>query len=64
MLKKWSTDLDQALTDPKNIIYFDAQITGRRAEGIRKAVKAGKHIYCEKPIAVDTEEAMELYRSM
>jgi predicted dehydrogenase len=61
-VKKMSTDLDQALADPTNVIYFDAQITGKRAEGIRKAVKAGKHIYCEKPIATDTKQAMELYR--
>src|SRR6195256_6362147 len=61
-VKKMSTDLDQALADPDNVIYFDAQITGKRAEGIRKAVKAGKHIYCEKPIATDTKQAMELYR--
>jgi predicted dehydrogenase len=61
-VKKMSTDLDQALADSDNVIYFDAQITGRRAEGIRKAVLAGKHIYCEKPIATDTKQAMELYR--
>ncbi len=61
-VKKMGTDLDQALADPGNVIYFDAQITGRRAEGIRKAVKAGKHIYCEKPIETDTKRAMELYR--
>jgi predicted dehydrogenase len=61
-LSKWSTDLDSVLKDPANIIYFDAQTTGRRADGVRKAVKAGKHIYCEKPIAVSTEVAMELYR--
>jgi predicted dehydrogenase len=61
-VKKMSTSLDQALADPGNIIYFDAQITGMRAEGIRKAVKAGKHIYCEKPIATDTKQAMELYQ--
>ena len=61
-VKKMSTDLDQALADPNNMIYFDAQITGKRAEGIRKAVKAGKHIYCEKPIATDTKHAMEFYQ--
>ena len=61
-VKKMNTNLDQALADPHNVIYFDSQITGLRAEGIRKAVKAGKHIYCEKPIATDTRQAMELYR--
>jgi predicted dehydrogenase len=60
-ISKTTTNLDQALADPNNIIYFDAQTTGRRAEAVRKAVKAGKHIYCEKPIAVDTKTALELY---
>ena len=59
-VKKFSTDLDKALADPSNVIYFDAQTTGRRAEAIQKAVKAGKHIYCEKPIAVDTKTALSL----
>lgn len=61
-IKKISTNLDEALADPENKIYFDAQTTGRRAEAVRKAVKAGKHIYCEKPVAVDTKQAMELYQ--
>ncbi len=61
-VKKLTTDLYQALADPYNVIYFDAQITGKRAEAVTKAVKAGKHIYCEKPIAADTKQAMELYR--
>jgi predicted dehydrogenase len=60
-ITKMNTDLDAVLNDPYNIIYFDAQTTGRRADAIRMAVKAGKHIYCEKPIAVSTEVAMELY---
>jgi predicted dehydrogenase len=59
--KKISTDLTGVLKDPYNIIYFDAQITGKRADAIRQAVAAGKHIYCEKPVAVNTQIAMELY---
>src|SRR5690606_24079098 len=61
-VERMSTDLDAALADPHNTIYFDSQTTGRRTEGVSKAVKSGKHIYCEKPIAVSTEQAMELYR--
>ncbi|MEK6781206.1 MAG: Gfo/Idh/MocA family oxidoreductase [Bacteroidota bacterium] len=60
-ITKMSTNLDEVLKDPKYIIYFDAQTTGRRADAVRKAVKAGKHIYCEKPIAVSVEVALELY---
>lgn len=60
-IRKMSTSLDEVLKDPGNIIYFDAQTTGRRADAVRKAVTAGKHIYCEKPIANSTEVAMELY---
>lgn len=61
-IEKWTTDVDKALADASNTVYFDAQVTGRRADGVRKAVEAGKHIYCEKPVATDTATAMELYR--
>jgi predicted dehydrogenase len=61
-VKKLSTNLDETLADASNIIYFDSQTTGRRAEAVRQAVKAGKHIYCEKPIAVDTKTALELFK--
>lgn len=59
---KWSTDLNAALADPQYSIYFDAQTTDRRAEAVRKAVAAGKHIYCEKPIADSVDVAYELYK--
>ena len=61
-VKRWSTDLDAALADPHNVIYFDSQTTDRRAEGVKAAIKAGKHLYCEKPTAVDTKTALSLYK--
>lgn len=60
-VQKMTIDVDEALADANNVIYFDSQTTGRRAEGVRKAVKAGKHVYCEKPTAVSAETALELY---
>jgi predicted dehydrogenase len=60
-IDKMTTDLDTALSDPQYQIYFDAQTTTRRADGVRKAVAARKHVYCEKPTAVDTKTALELY---
>lgn len=60
-ITKYTTNLTDALADPSYSVYFDAQTTTRRADSVRQAIKAGKHIYCEKPCAVNTEEALELY---
>jgi predicted dehydrogenase len=61
-LERWTTDLDSALSDPSLSVYFDAQTTLRRAESLRRAIEAGKHVYCEKPAAATSREALELYR--
>jgi len=60
---RYSTDLEAELKNADNIIYFDAQTTGRRADAVKKAIAAGKHVYCEKPTAVSTESALDLYRT-
>jgi len=59
--ERWTTNLDEVLKEDQYQIYFDAQTTGRRADAIKKAVAAGKNVYCEKPIATSTEVALELY---
>ncbi len=58
---RWTTSEDEALADESCQIYFDAQTTGRRADAVKKAIAAGKHVYCEKPVAVSTESALELF---
>ena len=62
-IQKVSTDVDALLADPTYSVYFDAQTTDRRVDAVTKAIKAGKHIYCEKPPATNTEEALGLYRA-
>ena len=61
-VERWTTNLDEVLKEDQYHIYFDAQTTGRRADAIKKAVAAGKHIYCEKPIATSTQVALELFQ--
>ena len=58
---RWTTDLDAELAKPENLSYFDSQTTGRRAGAVKKAIAAGKHVYCEKPTAVSSADALDLY---
>ena len=61
-IERWTSDLDAALADRDDSIYFDSASTGLRPELIRKAIAAGKHIYTEKPVAPTVAEALDLYR--
>jgi len=61
-VEKWTTDLDSVMSDPAYGIYFDAQSTLRRFDAVKQAAEAGKHVYCEKPTAITTENAYALYK--
>jgi predicted dehydrogenase len=58
----FTTDLASALAKPEYSIYFDAQTTDRRADAVRQAIAAGKHVYCEKPVSENLQTALDLYR--
>jgi predicted dehydrogenase len=60
---RWSTDLDAALADPADAVYFDSASTGLRPGLIRRAIAAGKHVYTEKPVAPTLAEAVGLHRA-
>ena len=57
---RWTTDLDAALANPDDILFFDAASTQLRPGLLRKAIDAGKHVYCEKPISEGLDEAVEI----
>lgn len=59
---KWSTDLAVLLADSSYPLYFDAQVTQRRFPDVKAAIAAGKHVYCEKPCAENTDQALDLFR--
>lgn len=60
-IDNWNTDLDAVLDDKRYSIYFDAQTTDRRVPSVSKAIDAGKNVYCEKPTALTTDEALKLF---
>lgn len=61
-VERWGTDLDKALANPEDTVFFDAASTQLRADVVKQAASAGKHIYCEKPITETLDAAMDLVR--
>jgi len=62
-IERFGTDLARALDNRDDTVFFDAATTQMRPALLRQAIAAGKHVYCEKPIAVDLEQALDIART-
>ncbi|HEV8107574.1 MAG TPA: Gfo/Idh/MocA family oxidoreductase, partial [Burkholderiales bacterium] len=60
-IARWTIDLDSALSGKEDQIFFDAASTQLRPKLLKRAIAAGKHIYCEKPVSTTLAEAKGLY---
>jgi predicted dehydrogenase len=62
-VERYTTDLARALDNAADTVFFDAATTQMRPALLKQAIAAGKHIYCEKPIAVDLAQALDIARA-
>jgi len=62
-VERWTTDLDEALGNPDDAVFFDAASTKLRPAVLKRAIAARKHIYCEKPVATSLSQALGLCRA-
>jgi predicted dehydrogenase len=62
-IERWTTDLDDALANPEDTVFFDAASTQLRPALLKRAIARKKHVYCEKPIATTLTQALDVARA-
>ena len=59
-VEHWTTDVESVLADPSVDVFFDAGMTSHRFDLLQRAMRAGKHVFTEKPVAETLDEAVAL----
>jgi len=62
-IERFDTDLKKLLESEQDTVFFDAASTQLRPKLLKQAIKAGKHVYCEKPVSTTLAEAVDLYKA-
>ena len=61
-ISRVAKDVDTALANSDDAIFFDAGSTQMRADLLTRAIESGKHVYAEKPISETLEQSLALMR--
>jgi predicted dehydrogenase len=61
-IERSTADLDAALQNPDDTVFFDAATTQMRADLLSRAIETGKHVYAEKPVADTLDKAVAVAR--
>lgn len=59
-ISRVAENIDSALANPDDTVFFDSGPTQMRYELLSKAIVTGKHVYSEKPVAESTAKALAL----
>lgn len=58
-----ATDWHELLDDPETNVIDICTPNDMHKEIVLEAVKRGKHVFCEKPLSVSAEDALEMYEA-
>ncbi|MFO7698813.1 MAG: Gfo/Idh/MocA family oxidoreductase [Anaerolineae bacterium] len=57
------TDLDEMLADPRIALFDNCASANAHAEPTLAAIRAGKHVLCEKPLATTAADARKMWQA-